>query len=226
MLSVKELIGQLDRLNPAEHFPPGRLADMTEAMWAESKAHGRTVNDLRRRLVAMGEPAFAPLLEAFTDETNSEWLRLQAARMLRDFGDTRAIGPMLDYFNDTRNPCRPSIALYFSRLHDGRVIERLLEAMDEEDVNVRSYAMCSLVTIGEPRTRERLLQALERVVSGEERDQIMRSEVITFTRDLMLKLNDREGFAPAIAPLQKLRNDPDEWIRKNAAKTLTAFDQN
>jgi hypothetical protein len=84
--------------------------------------------------------------------------------------------------------------------------------------------MCSLVTIGEPRTREKLLNALERVASGRESDQIMCSEVITFTRLLLIKLGDQEGFAPAIEPLRRLLCDPDPWIQKNAAKTLATFD--
>ena len=182
--------------------------------------------DARLELIQLGEPTVESLLQAFTDPSNPTRLRVQAARVLSEIGDHRAIGSLLTYFDDRSNPERPSIALCFTRLHDARVLDRLLEAMDmdEEDVNVRSFAMCSLVTIGEPRTREKLLEALERVASGKEPDEIMRSEVITFTRSLLVKLGDREGFSPAIGPLRRLLHDPDPWIQKNAAKTLAAFD--
>ena len=176
------------------------------------------------QLVQIGEPAVGPLIEAFTEQKNSTELRIRAARALREIGDPRAIGSFLAYFDDMSNPKRHSIALLFGKLYDERAIERLLKAAVEEDANMRSAALCSLITIGEPRTRELLLHALECVANDEEPDEIMRSEVITFTRSLMRTLNDREGFLPAIRPLQKLIHDPDEWIQKNAAKTLAEFD--
>lgn len=97
----------------------------------------------------MGEVALEPLLATLSD-TNKDWaVRGDAAKALGELGDERAVGLLLNAFEDENVYIRRMVAEALGKLGDISVLEPLIIALEDEDWLIREAVAKALQRLGE-----------------------------------------------------------------------------
>jgi HEAT repeat protein len=133
-------------------------------------------------LAPWGSTAFELLLKALDSQDDAT--RATAAYFLGQFGDARAVEPLIDLLGrDASNKVRDSAAYALGELRDKRAVDALVAALKDPDEGTRAEAAFSLEKIGD----ERSIPALAEAVSDEHpsvRSSARQAlETITQTRD-------------------------------------------
>jgi HEAT repeat protein len=135
-------------------------------------------------------------------------IRVQAAQMLAELGDERALEPLIAALNTPDTPLRFHLVISLGKLGDRRAVEPLLTLLTDETPSVRHHALLALGALGDKRIVPVLLDALQRDAS------LLHGTVIALG-----ELGDPRGVEVALAAL----SDANESIRFGAARSLGAM---
>jgi len=111
-------------------------------------------------LEQLGKSAIEPLTQALEDKS---WMvRISAAEVLSKMGDDRGIELLALALKkcDNRGDRQDAVKA-LQRIKDGRVVEPLIEALSDGDLNVRVTAAKTLGEIGDTRAVEPLIKTLD-----------------------------------------------------------------
>jgi HEAT repeat protein len=108
--------------------------------------------------IAIGEPAFDPLLAALKD-ANASTRQLSVAA-LAQLGDARAVDPLIAELRDTEEFVRTTSAMGLGVLKDATAVPPLIACLKDPDAQLRQSASTSLAMIGAPAI-EPLIAALK-----------------------------------------------------------------
>ncbi len=98
-----------------------------------------------RALRKIGVPAVEPLISVLKNEPNG-WARMNAAGLLGEIRDHRAVEPLIAALKDKYWLVRQIAASSLGRIGDPRAIEPLIAALKDESWNVRCTAAQSLLS--------------------------------------------------------------------------------
>ena len=112
-----------------------------------------------KTLVEIGEPAVEPLIQALKD--NNPEIRENSAQALGKIGDERAVGPLVKIMNNPNEnlPPRENAILALGEIGEPAV-EPLIQAMENENPQIRARAAEALGGIKDERAIEPLTRAL------------------------------------------------------------------
>jgi HEAT repeat protein len=113
-------------------------------------------------LTQWGEVALKPLLDALNSD--NEHIRQVAASILGEFGDLRAVEPLIGRLRtDKSDEVRHSAAYALGELEDVRAFDAMLEALNDRYEQTRAYAAMGLGKLKDSRA----LDALEKATQDE-----------------------------------------------------------
>jgi HEAT repeat protein len=140
-LKDKDIHGQEDAaavLNRLQYLP----AD------AEGKAAFFVLLRSWDKLVELGAPAVAPLLDCLKDEDYSR--RQGAAQALGQLGDKRAVKPLIACLQDENVDVKKNAATALGQLGDKSAVEPLIKAFTNEDKETKLAAAEALGSLADP----------------------------------------------------------------------------
>jgi len=133
-------------------------------------------------------------------------IRRDAARILGEVGDPRAVESLVPALKDSNWDVRRTAAWALGKIGDARAVEPLVAALQDEDKNVRQSAAEALGKIGDPRAVEPLLSALKESDGG--------------VRQAAAEALGQIGDARAVEPLIVALKDKDINVCHAAAAAL------
>jgi len=165
-------------------------------------------------LEAMGPAAVEPLIRVL-ESSESENARVNAASILGDIGDKRAVVPLINALKDGSKNVRAAAAESLGTLKDRRATLPLMEALKDSDPVTRVNAATALGTIADKTATQALINV---VMDKTEREQV-RTAAIT-----SLGVSNNE---PAQETLVKVLIDEYEkdGTRKTAAAALRKIEK-
>jgi|ERR1700722_397187 HEAT repeat protein len=110
-------------------------------------------------LIKIGVPAVEQLISALKD-ADARVRRWNAASVLGEIKDPRAVEPLIAALNDTDYIVRRTAVSSLGEIKDLRMVEPLITALKDKDVGVRDEAAEVLGEIKDPRMVERLIAFL------------------------------------------------------------------
>jgi HEAT repeat protein len=156
------------------------------------------------KCVAIGAPAVEPLIGEL------QYGGWQAAEVLGQIGDTRAVEPLIAALKDEDSFVRWQAAEALGQIGDTRAVEPLIAALKDESKQVRGPAAEALRRIGDARTVESLIAALK-----DESKQV---------RGPAAEVLGQIGNPRAVEPLiEALKDDDNNDVRIAAARALVAL---
>ena len=87
-------------------------------------------------------------------------MRFEAASALGDIGDSRCVEPLMGSLNDSHRIKEVAIRS-LGKIGDPRALPTLIDAVQDENWEIRSMAARSLGQIGDPSATEALINALQ-----------------------------------------------------------------
>jgi HEAT repeat protein len=161
------------------------------------------------RLIALGEPAVLPLIQALTQRPGGPG-RVLLIRALGRLGDARAVEPLLAALRERNPHNRQEAATALGLLGDPRAIGPLIDAFriesgDIEDITAWKDAARALARLGAP-ALEPLIAALADA----------NSNVRAWSAYALGALGDRQ----AVVPLNAALKDAERQVRLDAAEAL------
>lgn len=164
-------------------------------------------HDIRTALVNLGPDAVEPLIRVIlrlgdiVNGLNSGDRRRVlfhiALRALGDFGDPRAVQPLIDLLSTEKGLSVPMIWA-LSKTGDPRASEPLIRCLHHGRSDIRKAAAIGLYNLGDPRTVEPFIASLSSDRSH---------KVRVYAAKALAKIGDQRAVEPLIAALA--RNDPD-----------------
>ncbi len=97
---------------------------------------------VKQQLVAFGETAVLPLLGAL--QSGDDRMRLYAAELLGDLGDTRAVRPLAKALSDENRLVRHAAALALDQFQHTPILPELIEMFQDDDAMVRLVVITML----------------------------------------------------------------------------------
>ncbi len=125
--------------------------------------------------------------------------KIEAIRALGEFGDKRAIEPLLESLRDESWQVRKEVSLALSRIDGDEVIKRLIHHISDPDPNVRNSALEALELIG-----EKVCSYLANLLSHKDPD------LRIFAANALGRLKDKRAL-PKI--LERIEVEDDENVR-------------
>lgn len=120
--------------------------------------HREARDRAERALVAIGSPSVDPLIQLLLSK-NAE-IRWQAASMLGDLKDRRAVEPLIRSLEDTDGFVRHTAVFSLRQLNDVRAVMPLIKLLSDDDPLVRRAAASTLGELKDPRAVEPLIKLL------------------------------------------------------------------
>ncbi|MBN8591787.1 MAG: HEAT repeat domain-containing protein [Anaerolineae bacterium] len=193
------------------------------------------------RLIELNGRSMIPQLRQLLDDSSLE-VQLSAIETLGKFGDVESLPRIREFLNDAdRDLLWVEAIKALCRLDDRTIIPRLREMLDESDREVRRAVIGALGHFRDKEVVDRLF-ALFREPSGKlldytdshaiwALDKIDRSMLCDRLIDLLassdpqqrrkaIKMLGGVGGKDAIPHIQKLRDDPDQYLQADAIITL------
>jgi len=176
------------------------------------------------------------LISALINDKNSD-IRSDAANVLGEIGDERAVDPLIGALMDAKYTVRWNAAEALGKIGDTKAVEPLIATFKVEDDYLRARAAEALGAIGDEKAVEPLISVLD------DEDQGVRSSAAEAlgamgaaraVEPLINALNDEEwsvrssaaralgwiGDARAVGPLTTALNDESEYVRSSAETAL------
>lgn len=220
------------------------LAQQIEQLLSELKVHDwSTTWRVSDELAKTGPAAVPQLIAALTDKDG--YVRSAAAEALGKIGDARAVDPLIaamqyrdeQVYEDAEDAeARLNAALALGKIGDLRVVSELLDAASGGDLQLASYAIDALGMLGDARAIPTLIDALQ--IHDQDVPKSACNALIRMATPAVLPLiqsfRSAEGQwrihllralggigdARALDSVQALLDDPDEYVRMNAAQAL------
>lgn len=215
-----------------------------ERLLSELKAHDwSTTWRVSDELAQTGRPAVPRLIAALTEKDG--YVRSAAAEALGKIGDARAVDPLIAamqyrdeqvYEDDEDAEARLNAALALGKIGDLRALNDLLHTASGEDLQLASYAIDALGMLGDTRAIPTLIDALKVVdmdvpkAASSALIKIGSPAVPPLIQSLrsseghwrihVLKALGGIGDLHALDSVETLLDDPDEYVRINAAEAL------
>lgn len=197
----------------------------------------------RDKLISMGKSAVEPLIQAMEEHIdqhvllnmtlenieNAIRIRKEAALILGEIGDVRAVEPLIRVLKDNKDVREEAIHA-LGKIGDTRAVEPLIRALQDENSNVRGRAAEALGKIGDTRAVEPLSQTLKDYANGtrsfaqntraieplrwtlKDESWVVRCEAV----EALGMIGDTRVVEPLIQALQ----DENSNVRSRAAKVL------
>lgn len=145
------------------------------------------------------------IISALINDEKSD-TRADAAEVLGDIGDKRAVEPLIDALRDADYTVQWSAAEALGKIGDKRAVEPLITTLKTGDEYLRKRAAEALGDIGDKRAVEPLINALK------DEDESVRSSAAEALGNI--------GDVRAVEPLIDALKDEDWYVQYNAAKAL------
>ncbi len=158
------------------------------------------------RLGATKEQIVAGYIEAL-DSSDLD-VRRDAARILGELGNKRAVEPLINRLSDSNSNIRSNAAQALKKLNAAKkqMVVGYVEALDSPDLDVRRDAAEALGRLGNKRAVEPLIKAL--------------GDPNFCVREHAAEALGRLGDKRAVEPLIKALGDPDSYVRRDATEAL------
>ena len=230
-----------------EDVDESKLAQGIERLLSELKVHDwSTTWRVSDQLAKTGPAAVPRLITALIDKDG--YVRSAAAEALGKIGDARAVDPLIAamqyrdeqiYEDNEDGEARLNAALALGKIGDLRAMSALLEVASSKDLLLASYAIDALGMLGDTRSIPTLIDALH--VHDQDVPKAACNALIRIgapaVRPLIQSLQSSEGYwrlhalralggigdRRALDSVQSLLDDPDEYVRMNAAQALAAI---
>lgn len=154
-------------------------------------------------LSKIGEPAVLPLIECLKDE--SEDKVKTASRILGDIKDKKAVTPLLELLDNSDYNIRANACASLGKIGDTTVLDEIIFLLKDSVEVVRKSAAVSLGELNNPRAIDFLIKSFK-----DKHYSVRMTASIS-----LIKLGE-----PAVDPLLKVLNDPDENTRYLAIESL------
>ena len=145
-------------------------------------------------------------------KSDSAEVRSYAAEALGEFGNVRAIQPLIETLNDIDSTVRRFSISSLGHLRDARAIEPILAFLNDKESDMRCAAAVALGEIGNSLSVDALIATLK------DTDRSVCSATVV----ALGKIGNRR----AIEPLNELaERTTSEWIRRYVSETLHQIDE-
>ena len=157
-----------------------------------------------KALGRIGDAAFAPLVEALSDDR--EWVLKAVIEALGETGDARAVAPLVELLRNKYSLVRSAVIKALGEIGDARAVAPLVEVLRDEDSWERGAAIKALGNIGDIGAFAPLVEAIR-----DENSAVSRAAI-----EALGKIGDARMVAPLIEGIR----DEDPRVRRATIEVL------